>query len=535
MYSILVVDDEAMIREGIKCLFDYEALGFSICAEASDGTEALRKIQELWPDVVLMDIRMPGLSGLEVVKQARQGGYQGKVVIVSSYSDFKYAQEAIRQGVQYYITKPIDEEELENILWELKDIFDREAAAKSASAHYRRKARSSILRDLLLGEADLSHAYSADMRLLAGIYQVVIYDRYGQSSPDAPVDFPSLLRLPNEDSSAYDHILLQDNDVLLLKGETAAQRFEDLLQRFQHERNPQTKAQLDSFFVTYGRPVHSLAEVPQSYHEAYQLKNRRFFCDQEQHTLGYMDLPSFQNTAPVLSRELLNEYSAKLLNYVQTFNRNMMAETLKELHDLLYNSSDSIESIKLFLTDLHLQIKEKMNRLYPKNTIPFYSNSELIRTIDQSGFLYEIIRFLAQRFEVIMSANGTSSRDSILDDILHYIDHNYASNITLENIAPLFGYNHSYLGKIFTKRMGQSFNSYVDHVRIDRAKELLVNDDAKVFSIAEQVGYKNVDYFHIKFKKYVGQSPAEYRKKNKCQRTSCSPAVQGNAEKGSLF
>ena len=115
----------------------------------------------------------------------------------------------------------------------------------------------------------------------------------------------------------------------------------------------------------------------------------------------------------------------------------------------------------------------------------------------------------------MMSSIGSSNRDSVLDDILHYIDHNYPENITLESIAPLFGYNHSYLGKIFTKKMGQSFNSYVDHVRIEQAKRLLLRDDSKVYAIAQQVGYKNVDYFHLKFKKYVGQSPAEFRKQNR--------------------
>lgn len=515
MYSILVADDEAIIREGIKCLFDYEALGFTICAEASDGDQTFQKIQALQPDVVLMDIRMPGMTGLEVVKKAREMGYNGKVIIISSYSDFKYAQEAIRHGVQYYITKPIDEDELQNILHEFKEAFDQEEMVKSASAHYRQKARSSIIKDILLGEADLRHVNLVDMRLKSDVYQVLTYEKYGNANIDDPVEFSALLRINNQDNAAFDEITLQNSRIILLKGELAIQRFHELLERYQYESNPQKKALLDSYFVTYGRVVHALSEIPISYSEAYQLKNRRFFCDQEQHTLGYNALPSFENTAPVLSKELLNTYASKLLNYVQTFNRNMMAETLKDLQNLLYNSSDSIDSIKLFLTDLHLQIKEQMSRLYPGNAIPFYTNSQVIRTIDRSNYLYEIILFLAQRFEVIMSATGTSTRDSVLDDILHYIDHNYASNITLENIAPLFGYNHSYLGKIFTKKMGQSFNSYVDTVRIERAKEFLLQDDAKVYTIAERVGYKNVDYFHIKFKKYVGQSPAEFRKKNK--------------------
>ena len=124
-----------------------------------------------------------------------------------------------------------------------------------------------------------------------------------------------------------------------------------------------------------------------------------------------------------------------------------------------------------------------------------------------------------EQFEIITSCIGNFSRDSVLDDIIHYINHNYTQNITLENIAPLFGYNSSYLGKLFAKKAGENFNAYVDHIRIEHSKKLLLNDNAKVYEIAEKVGYRSVDYFHIKFKKYVGQSPAEYRKKARVDNT----------------
>lgn len=99
-----------------------------------------------------------------------------------------------------------------------------------------------------------------------------------------------------------------------------------------------------------------------------------------------------------------------------------------------------------------------------------------------------------------------------MDEVLYYIHHNYKENLKLENIAPLFGYSSSYLGKVFSKKLGINFNSYVDQVRIDEAKKLLSQEALKVYEIAEQVGYSNVDYFHKKFKKYEGTSPAEYRK-----------------------
>ncbi len=110
-----------------------------------------------------------------------------------------------------------------------------------------------------------------------------------------------------------------------------------------------------------------------------------------------------------------------------------------------------------------------------------------------------------------MDGSDSSSRDAILDDILCYIDNNYQNNIKLETIAPLFGYNSAYLGKLFTKSIGENFNSYVDHRRIEHSKKLLERRNIKVYEVSDLVGYKNVDYFHKKFKKYVGISPAQLK------------------------
>lgn len=179
---------------------------------------------------------------------------------------------------------------------------------------------------------------------------------------------------------------------------------------------------MGSLFISYGRPVETLSEVPLSYKETVFLISRRFFCMQGQHTLGFEDLPKFTATS-------------------------------------------------------HLQP-------------------------------------VSEQFEIIMNATGNPSHNNVLDDILYHIDHNYYNNIKSESIAPLFGYNSAYLGKIFNKTVGKSFNSYVDHVRIEHSKEMPLSNNLKVYEVAERVGYRNVDYFYKKFWKYVGESPAEFRKQN---------------------
>lgn len=529
VYRILVVDDEAIIREGIKCLFDYEALGFTICGEATTGEQAYSQIMALQPDVVLMDIRMPGMSGLDVVKKVRQEGFSGKIVIVSSYTDFSYAQEAMRQGVQHYLTKPIDEDELEQVLREFRDALDQAQLAVSTSRHYRQKARYSIIRDILQNEAELSQLNLSDLHLDTDCFRVIIAEKYRHTSPDPQRSFEELLCLPNQDFSAYDRVQLHGCLVYLLKGSAVNQRFTQRLRQCADD----THAILPELFLAVGRPVSTVSQIHLSYADAARLQSRRFFTRQRNHVAEDADPAQETAPQPFISNDHLQQYSGQILGCLQSFNRQLLTEIVEQLQAQLCASSDTVDSAKLFLAALYLQIKNQMNHLYPNDGIPFSANADIIAAIERSCYLHEITDLFMQQFEVIMSAIGTSNRDSVLDEILNYIHHNYASNITLEDISQLFGYNRSYLGKIFSKKMGQNFNSYIDQVRIERSKELLLSDDSKVYSIAARVGYKNVDYFHIKFKKYVGISPAEFRKRQKDSTLSCPPSE--DTEKGSLF
>ncbi len=498
MRRILIADDEEIIRQGMKYLLDYDALGYTICGEATTGDEALEKLNTLQPDVALLDIRMPGPTGLEVVRQARQQGFRGKVVIVSSYTDFKYAQEAIRYGVQDYITKPIDDEELTAILKRFQEEF---AGATVAPLSPEPQATRMDAVEALLRGAPLPGGVSlSSLGLNEEYFQVV------------------MLHSPGEHSEKWitpamgDELVSGEQRILLLKGKEAIDHMKSRVDFYiqSHRGTPERIP-----FFAFGETVSSIKEIPTSYAIARALLERQFFCGKNVFCLTPGDLLEASGDALVTGNEFVSRYASTLLDCIQSFNRRRITQVLGELGQALVSSREDVDGVKLFLTDLYLQVRERMYHLYPDSEIPFFSNAAIISTIQESNRLEDILEFFRQRFETFMDSIGISTRESVLDDVLHYIHHNYASNITLENIAPLFGYNRSYLGKIFTKKMGQNFNSYVDYVRIEKSKELLLNDDMKVYTIAERVGYKNVDYFHIKFRKYVGQSPAEFRKKHK--------------------
>lgn len=228
--------------------------------------------------------------------------------------------------------------------------------------------------------------------------------------------------------------------------------------------------------------------------------------------LSYEMLPSTSSQTISLTPETANDYSERLMNFIQSFNRKMISQELENLRDELFHCQDNVISMKHFLADIFLQIKQMTLHLFPNADIPFAHNSAIIELIENKYYLYEILTYFSEQFDMIIRAIGNNSTESIFDDILFYIKHNYQKSLKLETLAPLFGYNSSYLGKLFSQKTGLSFNSYLDELRIAEAANLLVNTSMKVYEISAQVGYKNVDYFHQKFKKQKNVSPAEYRK-----------------------
>lgn len=511
MYHVLLADDEARIRQGLRNIVNWEELGFTIVGETADGEETAAFLCREKPDVVLLDITMPKLSGLEVLQKAKEGGFTGKAIIVSGYSDFKFAQEAIRLGVENYLTKPIDETELEQILRKLQKDLTEETRKKATEVHYFARARKTILRDLFLSPNSIALLELIDVNTSPVPYQVVLYEKYAPQQGAALLSFEKLLHLPNRDLHAFDTLTIENTEAVLLKGEKALLAFRHFVEACQKQRHFSIPTPLDAVFLTYGRPVSSLTDVHMSYQQARALLQRKFFIPQGVHLLGYDMGPSITTHAP-LEPGFLNACSETFLSCLQSFNRNRLAAELQSLEQDLRGRSSSVSEILYFLTDLYLHIKEQILRLYGDNTFSFPTNSWAMEFIQSRTYLYEIMRFFFEQFELIMRSIGTYSKESVIDDIVHYIDHNYMKNLKLENLAPLFGYNCSYLGKLLKQKTGRSFNTYLDEVRIRVSRDLLQDSDMKVYEIAEAVGYSNVDYFSLKFKKSLQCSPLEYRR-----------------------
>ena len=208
------------------------------------------------------------------------------------------------------------------------------------------------------------------------------------------------------------------------------------------------------------------------------------------------------------------DYSNLFCSYLQSQNRELLQHALLELRIKLSSSDILYRNQQLLLIDLYMNMIQTFLCRYQTTESVFPRNYFIVETIMNADNLQEILNYFHSQFELIMSSWGDHASNHAMYDIIYYINHNYQENIKLNTLASLFGYNSSYLGKLFKQRIGVSFHSYLDYVRISRSKVLLLQTNLKMYDISEQIGYKNVDYFHQKFKEHVSMTPLAFRKKS---------------------
>jgi two-component system response regulator YesN len=251
--------------------------------------------------------------------------------------------------------------------------------------------------------------------------------------------------------------------------------------------------------------VYNIGDISISHNQAKSIMKRRFFYE-EMNVLTYEKLDSYKKTK--LEIEI---YSEKLYTAVEVGDLEKLHEIFSNIEVLLKQSECSSEKVKGFSLNLFSKINEKVKVSEPNSKEVLLLNENIISNIYDKTSLRELIMFLEEECINISKIRSNISSENIIERILNYIEKNYYKNLKLETLAEIFNYNSAYLGKMFKSYTNNHFNDYLNIVRIEKSKELLMDENLKVYAISEKVGYKNIDYFYIKFKKYVGLSPKEYR------------------------
>jgi two-component system response regulator YesN len=495
--KLLIVDDEPIIRSGIRGLIEWEKYGYEICGEAEDGPSAVEAILDLKPDLVLLDLHLPGFSGLETIKELRKtisqegggGGVTTHFLIISGYAEFEYAKEAINLDVDGYIEKPIDE----NILVERITSIAKKTIMKDPEE----------LRQIQF------------LKIMEGIYKEEIsslfsfYGGYVQAA-FVSVENTQIPALRDFFQKDICHIFPYKEFMVFLfedKPEAAVKRLlEDLIGYLEKYGAECT--------VTLGGRHREESSCPGSgiqktCREAEELVEDTFFYREKK----YLSLQDIQNKNSAAADLDYDEEIKKLCSYIQVIDNKMIRSFFNELKDVFFHSGKTPFTIRQECMELMIEVRGEMIKKFPALKEKLGTGRETLDAIMKQRYLGMIIDTMTEACQHISGCLPLLSADSSFQRIISYVNNNYNEDLRLETLGQLFYYNCAYLGKRFKEYTGMNFHTYLDKLRIDAAKKLLQDTDMKVYEVSAAVGYANSDYFYSKFKKYTGESPLVFRRK----------------------
>lgn len=501
MLKVILVDDEPNVRQGVKMMIPWEELDLEVVAEGEDGDDGLNKILINDPDIVIADVKMPGMTGIRMIESARKSGFNGKAIILSGYSDFTYAKEAISLGVKQFILKPVDEDELIKCL---KTVHDEIIAEKDSSIKLRKGSEyisEQFIRSLLLGETITSDGGELDSYNSYNSFSVALISSVSDNFSSGKAVLLDMVRKQLSDYEDIDVISIDLSGMLavIFKGWSDT-KIRECLNKLNSDYN-------NRIFITIGDSVSGPNLISASYLSANELYSNRFLylhygvvsSDDLCKGKGDSDTP-------------VEGYAKQLFTFMEINDISRLDECFEKFRNALCCNSYTPEKIRIVCITTVLNIKAFIAKSVGDKKSEQFRDEVIIGQIGAMNSLYEIIELMKNEFTEVSNNLYGKTTKSTMERVVRYIHANYSQELRLEMLANIFGYNSAYLGKVFHQYMGDNFNNYLDKIRITEAKRLLAMDEYKVYEVAEKVGYTNINYFHNKFKKYVGVSPLNYKK-----------------------
>lgn len=509
MHKVLIVDDEPMIREGLQTLVDWSKYGFSVAGIASNGREAVEKHAALGPDLILIDIRMPGMDGLQAIEEIRKTDTACHFLILSGYAEFNYAKQAIAHNVDGYILKPIDEDELESYVERIGTQLKKQSEHQLNTEQTTMLLREEMLQQLASGKSDPDLAGSQELHSLLGApakyYQLLLIELYSR-----------------EHSLTMNATLKKKLAEIIEKKQlgwvfTAEPYVGVLLKDYLLQNGPREQMKLwieeccgtrVRFAAAASEPVREPLELQKWSTAVRSLLKQRFML-QGQH-IHSASLEGIARQAETGQSDGLSidSLAQKLYYMLDIGSREGVIKALDEASGQICDHDSSEQAVKSSWAQLVTIVLNKAAISNPQVSIQ--EDLSMITALYLAHHYNEMIDQLQKRLTDLAAKIGKSDSLSVMKQMTDFIERHYSENIKLETLADLFNYNSGYLGKMFKNFTGEHFNTYLDQVRIQHAIELL-QEGLKVHQVSERVGYANVDYFHSKFKKYKGVSPSSFK------------------------
>lgn len=549
LYRIMLVDDEEEVRKGIIRKIDWKNLGFQVVGDAENGQDALEKIEQMEPDVIMTDIRMPYMDGLTLSARIRQKYPSIKILIFSGYDDFEYAQQAIKLNVTEYILKPVNVEELTEILNRVRENLDEEIEQRRNVHLLRERYRSSlpIIRELYLndlvrgnvrgGIEEHLREYGVDI-LDARKWGVAVIDLEREDPQDVKSNQNGRNQKDANAEISHAFSVHEEKELLSI---SVRQLLEDYLKPYYRlqafnstagiaviiavdEENTQTSL-IDllgdickeakrilqvNITIGIGRNCTELSQMNRSYQTALD-------------ALGYKAIVGMGGTI--------------YINDVEPVGRGRLQLEAKEESDLAaavkFGPRENIESVIRGITSRMDDVKAHtsqyqmymfsivncLTRLMQKHDLDMAllfddrdPYTDLVARVQRrEEFTARIIEVACRMYEAMNRERDNTTRKVILEAKQYIQEHYQNPDLSVEMMCRQLHMSPAYFSTIFKKETGQTYIAYLTEVRLDKAVELLNTTNDKTYVIAQKVGYQEQNYFSYVFKKRFGMSPTRYR------------------------
>jgi len=533
MYKVFLVEDEVVTREGIKNNVGWEEEGFQIVGDESDGELAYPIIMKEKPDILITDIKMPFMDGLELSKLLKRDMPQLKIIIISGYSDFGYAQRAIDIGVSEYLLKPITSQKLLTAVKNAALVIEKDREEKKILEQYQMQIyrkqgdkRKEFFNNLIAGKLTLAEILEQEKELqihmVASTFCIILFqfsghfDMYEYSDKKVRAE-AEMAEALNEfpDIEIFEHGM--DGWAFIVQGENEEQ-ITDITNKLCNLLTDICQQKVH-YFGGIGRIVNRVRDLNQSYVDANRAFSMRYF-GKEDKFLSFKDVHDLhdykENRIDVnelniekMDRDLVENFLKcgtlqDVDGFVERYFNGLGSNVLNSILFRQYVTIDGYMCVMKFLQQLEFTKEQIQESIHDMNDI----TSQLSNPEACCNLLKNILNKAID----LRNSNSQKRYMGLIEKAQEYMKNNYADNeLTLNNVASSVNVSPNYFSTLFNQEVGMSFIEFLTYIRMEKAKEYLRCSSRRITEIGELVGYQDSHYFSYIFKKTQNCTPKEYR------------------------
>ncbi|MBY0215307.1 response regulator [Paenibacillus illinoisensis] len=520
--KLILVDDEKGILEGLKKMIDRYIPECEVVGTAYNGREGFELIQKWQPDIVITDIRMPQAGGLEMIHMLKEVDIQSKFILLSGYADFEYARKGMQLGVNFYINKPVEEQELRDCVCQVMDTIRIERSKVQEMdalklATYQRMQEDG-LRDIL--DMGNDHTEIAEELLRIGCmpelaqFACILIEIRGKADGLKEHGFDPVFRQIDLVFRQYDSVYrfrYTGAQIAVIVMHGSAMESRNLINTAQRLHEVLFRQLNLSSVIGIGSIQNRPGGISQSFEEARNALSYQVIKGAEP-IISYTQIMNRTGKSELVTEEMIADLEAAIDNLDERESVDMIHRIFREIEaEPGFNPADLQQQC---LNILLLSIRKvsfqqlQQNRLLSRQLLSLEGISRFKTLASLEQWMVEVISGIIE----FLLEQRTPKKKDMISEIKEYVTDHYDESISLAELAARFYMNPFYLSQYFKQKTGETYLNFLTHIRISKAKEMLEQTDLKVYEICHKVGYSDAQHFSRMFEKWTGFKPRDYRK-----------------------